>query len=50
MRAIELDAGASSSKVVEVEKSTVDGAVIVERRTTEGFFYAEDTTQGIHTT
>ena len=47
MWAIELVAKASSSRVVEAEKSTTDGVVIVERGTTEGVFDAEDTTEGV---
>ena len=42
--------GASSSRVVKAEKSTTDGAAIVERITTEGVVDAEDTTEGIQTT
>ena len=49
MRAIELVAGASTSRVVEVEKRTTDGAVIVERGTTDCTVDAEDTTFGVQT-
>ena len=50
MRAIELAARASSSRVVEVEKSTTDGAVIIERCTMEGVVDTRDTTEGVQTT
>ena len=49
-RAIELVVGASTSRFVEVEKSTTAGVVIVERGTTEGFVDVEDTTKGVQTT
>ena len=42
-------AGASSSRVVEAEKSTTDGAVTVEIGTTEGAIDAEDTSEGVQT-
>ena len=50
LRAIELAAGEFSSRVVEVEKSTTDGAVIVERGTTERVFFGEDTAEGFQIT
>ena len=50
LSAIEFAAKASSSRVVEVEKSTTDCAVIVERSTTDGVVDAEDTTKGVQTT
>ena len=49
LRAIKLAAGASSSRVVEAEKSTTDGAVIVEIGTTEGDVDVEDTSEGVQT-
>ena len=42
-------AGASSSRVVEAEKSTTDGAVTVEIGTIKGAVDAEDTTEGVLT-
>ena len=50
MRAIELAAGASSSRVVEVKKITTDGAVIVGRGISEDVVDVEDTTEGVQTT
>ena len=50
MRAIELAAGASSSRVVEAEKTITDGVVIVERGTTDDDVDAEDTTEVVQTT
>lgn len=47
---IELAAGASSSIVVEVEHSTTNNVVIVERGTTEGAVDAEKSTEGVQTT
>ena len=43
LRSIKLVVGASNSRVVQAEKSTTDGAVIVERGTTERVFFGEDT-------
>ena len=43
LRAIELAARACSSRVIEADKSTTNGVVIVERDTTEGDVDAEDT-------
>ena len=44
LRAIQSIAGASSSRVVEVEKSTNDGVVIVGGGTTEGVANVKATT------
>ncbi|TMW98015.1 hypothetical protein EJD97_004635 [Solanum chilense] len=49
LRAIELAAGPSSSRVVKAEKSTTDGVVIVERGTKDSVVDAEDTTEGVQT-
>ena len=45
MRASELAAGASSSRTVEIEGGTTDGAIIAED-TTEGVHIAEDVGSG----
>ena len=50
MRAIELTAGEYSSRVVEVEKSSTNGAVIAKRGPFEGDVDYEDPIEGLSMT
>ena len=47
IRASQIAAGASSSRIVEIVGGTTDGAVVAED-ITEGVQIAEDTTEGVH--